>query len=52
MGNISTAIEAIGRTLPELPSNKTGSTITQRLSRGAGGNPRNQGEKDFASRGA
>ena len=37
--HIDRAIEAIGRTLPELPSNKTGSTITQELHRGSRGEP-------------
>jgi integrase len=33
--HIDRAIEAIGRTLPELPANKTGSGITQELHRGS-----------------
>ena len=37
--HIDRAIEAIGRTLPELSANKTGSTITQELHRGPRGEP-------------
>ena len=37
--HIDRAIEAIGRTLPELLANRAGSTITQELHRGSRGEP-------------